>query len=188
MRIVGGRLKGAQLQVTPGTDIRPTADRVREALFNMLEAGRFIAGVRGRRVIDVFAGSGAMGLEALSRGAERATFLELNPKVIRSLEATVDRLRVGDIARVIGADAVRPPMPLYAADLAFLDPPYKKDLAAPALEALSAQGWLAPDALVLVETEKSETLDPPAGFMQEDERRWGRTKVVFLRHTNGFTE
>jgi len=185
MRIVGGRLKGAQLQVTPGTDIRPTADRVREALFNMLEAGRFIGGVRGKRVVDVFAGSGAMGLEALSRGADRVTFLEINPRVTRTLEAAITRLRLADTARVVGADALRPPMASFAADLAFLDPPYRKGLAEPSLEALSAQGWLAPGALVLVEMEKTELVSAPDRFAHEEERRWGRTKVVFLRHSRG---
>lgn len=186
MRIVGGRLKGARLQVTPGTDIRPTADRVREAVFSMLESGRFDVSVRNALVLDVFAGSGAMGLEALSRGAERATFLELNPKAARTLKATLARLRVEDLADIITADATRPPPPPASAregvEIAFLDPPYRKGLEPATLEALGRLGWLKPNALVLVEMEKGEVLTPPQGFRTLESRRWGRTEIHFLSH------
>jgi 16S rRNA (guanine966-N2)-methyltransferase len=186
MRIVGGRHRGRALAAPPGGAIRPTSDRAREALFNILEHGRFAkAGgslVPGATVLDAFAGTGAFALEALSRGAAHTFLLELDPAALAA--ARDNAIKLGEIANLTirRADATHPGPAPAAASIAFLDPPYASGLAAPALEALARQGWLAPDALAVVELDGREPFRPPAGFEAVEERRYGRARLVFLRH------
>jgi 16S rRNA (guanine966-N2)-methyltransferase len=180
MRIDGGRFKGRVLATPAGRDTRPTSDRARQAIFNILGHGAFA--VQGSRVLDAFAGSGALGLEALSRGASRALFLDNAPAALAAIRTNIDKLDIADWAESLRVDATRPPAcPRPPADLVFLDPPYGQDLATPALTALSTQGWIAPDALCVVEIGAAETLAAPPGFILEDERRYGAAKVLFLR-------
>lgn len=186
MRIVGGRHRGRAIEVPPGRAVRPTSDRAREALFNILEHGRFAAEgspFRDRTVLDAFAGTGALGLEALSRGAAHAIFLETAPEAARVLKANIARLGESSRATILPADATKPPRAPAAAALALLDPPYHQDLAAPALAALAAGGWLEPGALVVAEFAAREDLALPAGFTLLDERRYGAARLVFLRAT-----
>lgn len=185
MRIVGGRLRGRQLVSPEGNDtVRPTADRTRESVFNIL-LHRF----QGQgftfydaRTLDAFAGTGAMGLEALSRGAGRVTFLEKDASALAALRANIDAMKVADETEVIKGDATRPTRPRAAFELVFLDPPYSQDLLLPALTALAQAGWLAPDALCVCEHRFTEDLDAPDGFEVLDERRYGKAKVTFLRY------
>lgn len=189
MRIVGGRHRGRPLTAPPGTAVRPTADRVREALFDILEHGRFAeAGgspLPGACVLDAFAGTGALGLEALSRGAAHLTCMERDAAAIAAIRTNARRL--GELARVtlLAADAADPPAPLLRGSapcaVAFLDPPYGSGLAAPALAALAAKGWLAAAAIAVLELAKGEPFAPPAGFALADERRYGKTRLLFLR-------
>lgn len=159
MRIIGGVWRGRRLHAPPpGTaPTRPTGDRVRQALFDMLLhapwAGR--ESVEGAAVLDAFAGTGALGLEALSRGAASAAFLERDRAALAVLRANVAACGAGDRARVLDADALRPP-PGAPATLAFLDPPYGGDLVPRALAALGAAGWLAPGALLIAEIGRDE--------------------------------
>jgi 16S rRNA (guanine966-N2)-methyltransferase len=185
MRIVGGSHRGRPLQAPPGDRIRPTSDRAREALFNILAhrgwgpgGGPAYAGVT---VLDAFAGTGALGLEALSRGAVRTIFLENDRTALATLRANVRAL--GEEARTatVPGDAAKPPAATARCALAFLDPPYGKGLAAPALEALSAAGWLEPGAVCVVETATAEALGAPPGFTLLDERRYGAARLTFLR-------
>jgi len=179
MRIVAGSHKGRTLVAPPGRTARPTADRVRQALFDIL-AHSDLVDLEGARVIDAFAGSGALGLEALSRGAERAWFLDTHPASLDAIRANVETLRESARTRLLRADATRPPVAEAACTLAFLDPPYHGGLAAPALAALDAAGWLAADVLAVVEIAADEDFVPPQGFTQADSRRHGPARIEFV--------
>lgn len=185
-RIIAGRLRGRRLVVPPGLATRPTAERVRQALFDMLWhapwAGR--AAVEGAQVLDAFAGTGALGLEALSRGAAAASFLETDRAALAALRANVAACRAEAEARVIAADATRPPRAASPCDLLFLDPPYGQGLLPRAVAALAAAGWIAPGALLCVELGASEALDLPAHAVLA-ERAHGAARIVVLRAPGG---
>lgn len=198
MRITGGVHRGRRLAVPAGRDVRPTSDKVRQALFNILahgdlgpvrsgDAGATAGGadpVEGAVVLDAFCGSGALALEALSRGAASAVLVDADRRSLEAARANADGL--GEEARValVRADATRPPPPRGpAAGLAFLDPPYGRGLAAPAVLALDRAGWLAPGALVVVESRGDDGFAPPPGWTAVDDRRWGDTRVTLLRRT-----
>jgi 16S rRNA (guanine966-N2)-methyltransferase len=184
MRVVAGRHRGRRLLAPPGETVRPTSDRAREALFNILSHGRLAAeGIpfAGAAVLDAFAGTGAVGLEALSRGAAEAAFIEQDREALATLRRNIAMLGEGDRARIVPGDATRPPRAPSAYALAFLDPPYRSVLAAAALTALDAAGWFTPEALVVVELAAREHLAPPAGFNLVDERVYGAARLLFLR-------
>jgi 16S rRNA (guanine966-N2)-methyltransferase len=188
MRVVGGRHRGRKLAVPPGDLVRPTSDRAREALFNILSHGDFAAGgslFADENVVDAFAGTGALGIEALSRGAARAAFIETDRAALGALRRNLAVLDEEDAADIIAGDATRPPRAPYAATLGFLDPPYRSGLAAPALAALATTGWFAPHALAIVEIAAKEPFSPPAGFVIIDERVYGAARLVFLRRDGG---
>jgi 16S rRNA (guanine966-N2)-methyltransferase len=182
VRIVGGRLKGRVLQGPRGEGIRPTSDRLRETLFNIL-AHSYDDPVPGARVIDLFAGTGAFGLEAVSRGAEFCLFVDDGSQARALLRENVEALGLGGITRIFRRDARRlgaaPPGPPYT--LAFLDPPYNRGLAEPALTSLARGGWLAPEALVIVEEAAAAVFEPAPGFELLERRDYGETEAIFLR-------
>jgi 16S rRNA (guanine966-N2)-methyltransferase len=182
MRIVAGRCKGRQLLAPPGTTTRPTADRVRQALFDMLWhapwAGR--ESVEGALVLDAFAGTGALGLEALSRGAAQASFMETDAAALAALRRNVAACRAEGESRVLAADATRPPRAPRPCTLVFLDPPYGQRLVARALAGLAGAGWLAPGALISAEFGR-EPAEPPPGFSLLAERSHGPARLLFLR-------
>jgi 16S rRNA (guanine966-N2)-methyltransferase len=184
MRIVAGKHRGRTLAAPPGNAVRPTSSRAREALFDILAHGRFAEQdcCRDAIVLDVFAGTGAFGLEALSRGARYVTFMEKDRAARAVLEQNVALL--GEIRQcaIMAADATRPPRAASPANLAFLDPPYREDLAAPTLAALAKTGWFAPDALVVAELAARDELDLPDGFTFLEDRRYGAARFVFLRY------
>jgi 16S rRNA (guanine966-N2)-methyltransferase len=163
-----------------GHSTRPTADRTRQALFNVLEHAPWGGPFAGLKVLDLFAGSGAFGLEALSRGAAVAVFVDLDPAAEAAIAANIASLGVGDRARLLGDDASRLGGAYTRFDLAFLDPPYGANLAAPALERLAARGWLTRGAIVIVERGRGEGPLAAPGFTVLDERRWGKANVLFL--------
>ena len=162
MRIIAGAWRGRALQAPPGDTTRPTADRVRQALFDMLLhapwGGR--AAIEGAHVLDVFAGTGALGLEALSRGAAFATFIEQDRAALTALRTNIATLRAADRCAVLAADALATPAPATSSTtpcaLIFLDPPYGGKLVPRALAHLAAGGWIAPGALIVAETARSE--------------------------------
>lgn len=166
-----------------GRATRPTADRVREALFDIL-IGAALAqggtGLDGIAALDVFAGSGALGFEALSRGARRVAFIENDPGALAVLAANIRKLGVEDRATVLRLDATRPPKATAPFDLIVLDPPYRSGLAAPALAALLKRGWIAPAAQAVVEVAAGEAFGPPDGFTIRDERKYGAARLVFV--------
>jgi 16S rRNA (guanine966-N2)-methyltransferase len=182
MRIIAGAHRGRRLLAPPGEATRPTADRARQALFDMLWhapwAGR--ARIEGARVLDAFAGTGALGLEALSRGAAAATFIEQDRAALTALRANIAALQAEAATRVIAGDATKPPRADAPCGLVFLDPPYGKDLVPRAVAALAAAGWIAPDALVVAEVGKDEALHL-SGFAALAERGHGAARLVVLR-------
>ena len=183
LRIVGGVHRGRRLAAPPGEVVRPTSDRAREALFNILSHGDFAASgliFAERPVLDAFAGTGACGLEALSRGAGAAVFIDNDRQALAVLRRNVAALGEEGRAHIVAGDATRPPRAAVACALVLLDPPYRSAVAAPALGALAAAGWLAPDALAVIEVAAREELLPPAGFTVRDERVYGAARLVFI--------
>jgi 16S rRNA (guanine966-N2)-methyltransferase len=182
MRIVGGRLSGRTLAAPKREGIRPTADRLREALFNIL-AHAYGDPVAGARVLDLFAGTGALGLEALSRGASFALFVDDGGEARALIRANVEALGLGGVTRIFRRDATRlgPAHPVEPFCLAFLDPPYGQRLAERALAAAREGGWLTPDALVILEEAADAVFAAPAGVAELERRRYGDTQFVFLR-------
>jgi 16S rRNA (guanine966-N2)-methyltransferase len=181
MRIIAGRFRGRRLIVPEGLSVRPTSDRARGALFDMLRHGKPAgAGFRleGARVLDAFAGTGALGLEALSRGAEHATFFEPAPAARAALKRNIAACRAE--AEILAVDATEPPPAATARDLALLDPPYGEGLAGPALTALTGAGWFAKDAIACVETARDDAFEVPPGFEEIDDRRHGAARLRIL--------
>lgn len=184
MRIIAGKHRGRRLLAPPGETVRPTSDRAREGLFNILSHGQLAAEgnpFAGVAVLDAFAGTGALGLEALSRGAAEAAFIEQDREALATLRQNIAVLGESGRARIVPGDATRPPRAPHAYALAFLDPPYRSGLAAAALGALEAAGWLMPQALAIIELAAREELTPPAGFFLLDERTYGAARLLFLR-------
>jgi 16S rRNA (guanine966-N2)-methyltransferase len=188
LRIVGGRHRGRSIAAPEGAATRPTASRAREALFNVLAHANWRADgtspLIDARVLDAFAGSGALGLEALSHGAAHVTFLDSDAQAIRLIGENLRKLGESSAAKVVRADALRPPAAREGCDLVFLDPPYRSGQAAPALAALDQAGWVAAGAIVTVELAHNEDIVPPPGFEGVDERRYGAAKIAILRKTS----
>lgn len=183
MRIIGGTHRSVALTAVgkgdAGAHLRPTTDRVRESLFNVLGGGRYGDPLDGARVLDLFAGTGALGLEALSRGAAQVCFVENGRAAYKLLSKNIAKLRAAEVTNVLTADATRlPDCPYTPFDLVFLDPPYGKDLGAQALTCAKTQGWIAEDAIICWEEETVQP--PPAGFTALDQRRYGSTHITFL--------
>lgn len=159
--------------------LRPTSDRVRESLFSMLTGGRFGDPVTGARVLDLFAGTGALGLEALSRGADHVTFVDDGRAAGRLIRQNIAKCRAGDETALIARDATRlGPNPGAAHDLVFLDPPYGQGLGEKALAAALAGGWIEPGATLV--WEESGPVTPPEGMTPLDSRRYGDTTITIL--------
>lgn len=186
MRIVAGRFKGRPLAGPRTEAIRPTSDRLREALFNVLTHA-YDDPVAGARVLDLFAGTGAMGLEAVSRGAAFALLVDNGAEARGVIRANVDALGAAGLTRIFRRDATRlgPAKPLEPFSLVFCDPPYGKGLGERALASARDGGWLAPDALVVLEEASSSPVVPPEGFRLLEERQYGDSKVLVLRFDTG---
>ncbi len=183
MRITGGKFRGRVIPVPPGGDIRPTTDRAREAVFNILGHAKWaeMPALGGARVLDVFCGSGALGFEALSRGAAKVSFLDHDGAQLGQIRETAESLGAEDAVETLKRNALAPGPPRGAAEILFLDAPYGEGLAPPALTALGGGGWIAAGGLCVVELAATDGFDPPAGFAPLDERRYGATRFVFLR-------
>ena len=178
MRIIAGAWRGRPLVAPVGAETRPTADRARETLFSMLTSrlGTF----EGLRVADLFAGTGALGLEALSRGAAHATFIETDRAALAALKANIAKLGAAERTDVLARSADAPGTAIAPYDLVLLDPPYGKGLGERALAALRQGGWLAPGAWVSVETRRDETL-AAEGLMTDAVRDVGKARLHLLR-------
>ena len=183
MQIISGERRGAKLIAFDGQSVRPTAQRTREGLFNILLGGRFLSKLDDLVVLDLFAGSGALGLEAISRGARQAYFVEQSFDAVAVIKKNVQKLRFDDSCRIIQGDCLKISNWLYEkADVVFCDPPYDKGLALAGLEAMKRVGALSDDALIVIETRKSETLDMPEAIEVLDTRRYGMAALTFCRY------
>ncbi len=185
MRIIAGQYRGKGLIAPPGQGTRPTSDRARESLFNILEHAPWSQGLRGLRVVDLFAGSGALGLEALSRGCAFALFVETDEAARGAIRDNIEALGVFGATRVHRRDAAdlgpRPSSAGPPFDLAFLDPPYAKGLGERCLGQLGEHGWLTPGAVVVFERGVDEPNVDWEGYERLDERVYGAARVLFLR-------
>ncbi|MBL8536128.1 MAG: 16S rRNA (guanine(966)-N(2))-methyltransferase RsmD [Hyphomonadaceae bacterium] len=184
MRIVGGQFRGRALSAPAGRDTRPTTDRTREAVFNILEHAPWSPGLEGRRALDLFAGSGALGLEAVSRGAAFALFVETDATARGAIRDNIEALALFGTTRIHRRDAtdlgVKPAGLGEPFDLIFLDPPYHKGLGERALAHLREGGWITVDALIVFECAADEN-PSLADFESLDERTYGVAKVLFLK-------
>lgn len=181
MRVIAGSARGRRLKSVDDLGVRPTTDRLKESLFSTLGPG-----IRGKRVLDLYAGSGGLGIEALSRGAEHATFVESDPAAAAMIDANLATTGLADRAQVIRQRAER-----FADgnrfgrqkvfDVALVDPPYETGIPAEVLKALAAGGRLAEDAMVVVEvSSRLEYLGPPVGYRLLDARKYGDSKLLYL--------
>lgn len=184
MRVVGGRLSGRRLAAlgggAPEARLRPTSDRVRESIFNILEHG-LDAPLEGARVLDLFAGTGALGIEALSRGAARCVFIEENAAARALIRENIETLSLIGETKLFRRDATRlGPNRGEPYDLIFADPPYGRGLGARALAAAREGGWIAPEAVIMLEESAAEETPEGEGWRRLDIRRYGDTQVIFL--------
>lgn len=184
MRIVAGRFRGRAIATPKHEGLRPTSDRVRESLFNVLAHGVEGFALDGARVIDLFAGTGALGLEALSRGAGYCLFVEDSAEARGLIRTNVEALQLTGATRIYRRDAtdLGPAGTMAPFALAFLDPPYGKGLAEQALAALADGGWLVAGAVIVVEERASVTVALPPAYAQIDRRTYGDTQVLIARY------
>ncbi len=184
MRIVGGSYKGHSIIAPKGMATRPTTDRVRESLFNIL-AHKQSTPLKDARVLDLFAGSGALGLEALSRGAEFCLFVENAAPARAAIRENIERLNLYGATRLHRRSALalgpRPASTGAPFTLVFMDPPYRQNLVEPTLAELTQGQWLADNALIVIEQAKAEAPACPDGFTETDRRIFGDTQIGFLQ-------
>src|ERR1700753_914283 len=182
MRVVGGRLRGRNLASPASRDIRPTADRLRESLFNIL-IHAYEDPIVDARVLDLFAGTGALGIEAVSRGAKFTLFVDNGAEARALLRDNIEALGLGGTPKVYRRDAadLGPAHPVEPFSLVFLDPPYRMQLAEKALASLRDGGWLTPQALLVVEEARAAAFAAPQGFEELERRVYDDTEFVFLR-------
>ena len=184
MRVVAGRLRGRMLATPDDDSVRPTSDRVREAAFNILAHGIDGFDIEGVRALDLFAGTGAMGIEALSRGASYCLFVEENADARGLIRQNVDAFGLTGVTRIFRRDAtdLGPAGRNDGFGLAFCDPPYGKGLGEKALRSAADGGWLTDGAIVLLEELASAEIALPDGFAELDRRQWGKTQMIFARY------
>ena len=182
MRVVGGKFRSRPLAGPKSEAVRPTADRLREALFNIL-AHSYGDPITGARVLDLFAGTGALGIEAISRGAAYTLFVDEGVEARALLRDNVDALGLGGVTRIFRRDATKlgPAHPIEPFSLVFLDPPYGKGLAEKALMSAHEGGWLKPEAMIVVEEAAEAAFKAPDGFNELERRKYDDTEFVFLR-------
>jgi 16S rRNA (guanine966-N2)-methyltransferase len=185
MRIVAGKFRGARIEAPKGLATRPTSDRVRQALFNVLEHGPPRFDFEGARVLDLFAGSGALGLEALSRGARFCLFVEDLAEARGAIRRNVEALELTGITKIWRRDATKlgERGAILPFNLIFLDPPYGRGLGDQALAGLVAGSWFGDDAIVVLEERADAEIALPAPFQEIDSRSYGDTKIVMARTT-----
>ena len=182
MRIISGRHRGRKLHEPQGQGIRPTSDRARESLFNILMHASFCPPLHGAKVMDVFAGTGAVGFEALSRGAAHVTFVEKSQKSLDLLRRNISLLKAKDETVILATSAHTLPKATQPMDLVFMDPPYQRDLAVPALLSLINQGWLKAGTVLVLETAADESPDIPSTLKLETIRKSGETAMHFMTY------
>jgi len=185
LRIIAGKHRGRKIEIKDNAKIRPTGGRARGAIFNILMHGNFGpdgSPLVGKPVVDVFCGTGALGLEALSHGAAHVTFIDQSAESIALARLNASKMGEENNAHFIRSDSTSLPMARKRHTLAFLDPPYDSGLAIKSLASLDKHEWLAPGAVVIVELSAREVFTPSESYRVFDERAYGNTKIVFLRY------
>ena len=191
LRIIAGTHRGRKLETAPGNTLRPTAERVREAIFNKLTHGLLTTSgtpLTGIHVLDVFAGTGALGFEALSRGALRVAFFENDAATARLIKRNAKHLGATNTTTVIRHDATKPVPAREPASLVLMDAPYRSGTTAAALGALQDGGWVGEGAVIVAEIARDEDLVPPPKFEVIDDRRYGAARIIFLRAPTSDTD
>lgn len=178
-RIVAGQFRGRRLEVPKGRDVRPTTDRMRERLFSMLMHGRY-PDMTDAVVADLFAGTGALGLEALSRGAKSVTFVEQARPSVACISANIASLGIGDKTKLLAKNVKALPPATAPCDFIFMDPPYRQQLVRPTLDILLEKGWLAEDGVIVCEQASDEPMDIPDALHVVDDRSQGQQRILFL--------
>ncbi len=196
MKIVAGKHKGRSVEGTKERSVRPTTSRVRESMFNLLKHGKFLYSddfisddnpdlIEGRKLADIFCGTGVLGLEAISRGAEHVTFIDQSPKSLELTRHNVASLGEEENSKFIRSDSTNLPRAAYPCKLVFIDPPYHKNLAIPSLKSLAEQGWLEYGAVVVLEHGKQDDIVTPEGYNLLDHRSHDKTKISIYQYIGG---
>ncbi len=183
MRIIGGKHRGKKLNAPQSRHIRPTTDRMRESLFNMLEHGTG-SGIRGANILDLFAGSGALGLEAISRDAHHVTFIDKDPRSIKLVKQNIDLLNCADNTSCLTMDYENITKPLGKFDLIFIDPPYHKEMITPALQVIHQQNLMNKNGLAIIEYATDEDIDFNDHFDQLKLRKMGDATFSILEYAS----
>ena len=196
MKITGGNLRGRNVESRPHKSLRPTTGRVREAIFNMLIHGRFLNNenfvsdgkhlIEGRKVLDIFCGTGILGIEAFSRGAEHVTLVDEDSRTIEITKQNVRNLGVN--ANILRSDSTKLPRATHKCSLVFMDPPYNSNLANDSLKSLKEQNWLEDKAIIILEHGIKEVIQPPEGYTILDEREYNKTQIMLLQYRELRTE
>jgi len=184
IRINAGVRRGLQLQTLAGTDIiRPTTDKIRQAIFNILLHNDWGMDLQNATILDAFAGTGAWGLEAISRGASRAVFMEHNAEAATILRNNIARCKFEGVTTVIQGNSLQPPTAQHAADIIFLDPPYGLNMASQAVSALDQAGWINKESLIIIEMKVKQPELLVVGFQEAANRTYGNTAIAFWHKT-----
>ena len=184
MRVISGKHRGRKIETVSSKALRPTTGMAREALFNILTHGKFAVDgsfVEGSNVLDLFCGCGALSIEALSRGAKHAILIDIDQTHLDVARHNLTTMGEADNCSFIRGDSSTPPPARFACDLIFLDPPYGKKLVESSLKSLEKGNWLAQDAVIVVETGKTEDLEVPSGFEELDDRKYGNSRIRILQ-------
>lgn len=178
MRIISGQFKGYAIPIVKDSDYRPSKGKVKEAIFNILQSSDLI---KDSIVLDLYCGTAALAIEAVSRGAKCATVIDIEKKYIKGVETFIDKYKIKNI-ETIATDASNLKKPDLEYDLVFIDPPYKQDLASKSLHSLKNKGWLADKAIIIIELARAEELAPISQFTELDVRLYGITKILIWRY------
>jgi len=194
MKVTGGKYRGKNIESRTEKTLRPTTARVRETMFNILAHGKFIyeddfisddnpSLIEDRKVIDIFCGTGALAIEAISRGASFVYLVDQNPQTLSLAKENIDSLGDGENASYIRSDSTLLPSAFEKCDLAFIDPPYNKNLGVPAIKSLAKNGWLKIGAIIVLEHGKQDDVQDIAGFRMLDNRTSDKTRITFYQYT-----
>jgi 16S rRNA (guanine966-N2)-methyltransferase len=184
MRVIAGKHKGRKIHSIESKDFRPTTGKVREAIFSILGSGYYAknesSAIEGATIIDLFCGSGSLTIEAFSRGAKQAIIIDIDSKHLEIAANNIRLIGEGNNLTILRADATMLPKARIKCDIAFIDPPYNRNLVAPTLKSLKEQGWLNDDAIIIVELSYKEDIEMPEGYTLIDKRIYGKSKLLFL--------
>lgn len=181
MRVISGKYRGKRIESIESKDLRPTTGRAKEALFNILSHGKFSGILDEAKVLDLYCGCGALAAESFSRGASRVALIDKNNEHLEVARKNIENIGEEDNAVFLRADSSNPPPAIFPCDVVFMDPPYRKGLAVRTLKKLRNSGWLAPSAIIVVETEKRNNDIMPNSYELLDDRIYGSTRIRILQ-------